>query len=700
MIQPFYFRSFEKGVVSHLPATKLTDVASPRALNAAFRHLEGGTLTIGRRPGFTETGALSAPRTIMAQAWFYYTEDGVTTIHHVVVADNGTLWSLSGGVATALTIPTGTGEFLSASVGTPADGVRFVQLNNVLLGFMQNGTHFKIYRLPSNSTLYVGRVGLPTPDAPTFSSSAAGSLNGTIDIEVTYYNSNTGTESSPSSYLTRSAVNEALTIAIPTTGPTEVDKVRVYLRKQELQIKFRRSAALEVALGTASVVLDFTDVQLNQMTLSAPAHPTVNDRPVASLRDATVHLSRVFVTDGSRLYYSQVGNGEQFDSQSVELVNPEDGQVLMALRTLNDETLGIWKERSVHGMLGQTVASWSFDQLIPELGCISTDSLIEGDGLLGWWSEQGPVAWSKASAPSVLTDATIKGLFESGVIYLNRRNRCKAGYDPLGHRFLFSLDRADTANPWSVVPWSTAHKAWESTYWDLGTIQSLALGKASTNEMRLFFSGAAEVVYEMSSRLRRDNATEDSADAYRLITAGTVNAVTLASGSPSVNARGSIARLINTRTLQVHRGTYALVGTTLTWTTPSSFTPAAGDIVVFDSGITEWDTVDSTAGAFENEKRFLQTYCDVWTNGDTPILVGAALGNERTRSWARATTIEANDKNATIEGPTLTGAVESHRRWLGRRARWLRLTFLGWYPLTDWHLSMLGFTASYEGDES
>jgi hypothetical protein len=695
---PTFFRSFEKGVVAHLPATKLTDVASPRAYNTAFRTSEGGTLTVGRRPGFRETAALTDTLiTLIAQAWFRYTETGTTTIHHIGVGSDGSLWELSSSGSTELTIPTGLGEFASATIGSVAEGVRFVQMNNVLLGFVRGGRNFKIYRLVGGSTLYVGTVGLPTPSAPTFNATAAGVMTGTIDVYCTWYNSRTDTESSPSATLSQAVTANSLTVNLPTVEPTEVDKIRVYMRKQELQTKFRRNAAMELASGTATITLNYTDSQLNQMTLSGPPTDTAFNQPPTGIRDACVHLSRVFLTDGSRFYYSRSGNGEQYDSLAEETANPDDGQLIMGLLSLTEETLGLFKERSIVGMAGQTPTSWSFDTLVPTLGCISTASLVEGDGKIGFWSEQGPCAWDKASPPRVLTDLTLKPLVDRGLVLLNRRDQCKAAFDSVNHRFLFTLDRTDSS-PWTIAPWSTVHQVWEAIAWDLGTVLSLTTGPSSSSEERVFFS-TSYVAYEMASRLYRDNATEASTDAYRTVVSGTVAAVVLSSGAPSVNARGSIARLIDVSGLEVHRSTYALVGTTLTWTTPSSFAPAAGDLVLFDGPVAEWDTVDSIAGSFERDKRFGQTYADVWTDGDTPILVGASIAGQTGKTQVWATTIARNNKDVARAGPTLTAPQLSHKRWLGRRARWIRLSFVGWYPLTDWQLSMLGYTAALLDDE-
>jgi hypothetical protein len=703
MQEPVYFRDFSKGVISNLPPTKLVDSASPRAFNTAFRAIEGGQMGLTRRPGYREIAKGSTDdTTLVAQAFFEYTEDGTTTRHHIGVASDGTLWELSGSGSTQLVPPVSAVEFASAVIAGVSAGVAFIQAKNMLLGWPRGtgATPFKIYRRTGLSTLYVGTIGLPRPDAPTFDSSIAGDTDGDIDYRVTWYNSHTGTESSPSETFSHTASMDAVTLGLPTNPPGEVNKIRLYVRKGTLQTKFYRSAAMEVAAGTPTIVVDLTDIEFTQLTLTGPTNDNANNPPPEGILCAAWHLSRAFISDGGHVFYSQVGNPEQFDPISDEPINPGDGQLIQGLLTVADDTLGVWKERSVHAIRGQTPASWDIDVLIPTSGTISGRSLVEGDGLLGWWSELGPVVWDKQGPPTLLVHETLMPLVKAGSLLLNRRDQALGAFDAIGHRFLFTLDRTDSS-PWTVAPWSTKFRVWEAIAWDLGAVSSLIQGPSTAAEPRVFFGGLKSVSYELSMRLARDAATEGSLLAYGLVESGTGSEIVLAQMSaPTVNPRGSVARVIDPVTLQVHRSTYTLVDMTLTWDEAADWVPPVGAPVIFDSGVVEWDSVDTVVGTPSNAKRVLQSYGELWTDGDTPIFIGMYRNNERTplRSWD--TTISANDKTAAaFVGPSISSTSRSHKRWAGYLCQWTRMSFVGWYPLTSWMLTLLGFTVVTHDDE-
>jgi hypothetical protein len=360
--------------------------------------------------------------------------------------------------------------------------------------------------------------------------------------------------------------------------------------------------------------------------------------------------------------------------------------------------LGIFKEGSIHGLLGQTVATWEHEELVPDLGCLSTASLCKGDGFFAFWSKRGPAVWQPGVAPTILTAETLSGLIKDGSLYVGRRDQCKAAFDAQGRRFLFTLDRTD-GSPFTVAPWSTMHRVWESIAWDLGSIYSMIAGPSAANETRIFFGGPKSVIYELSNTLKRDAATEASSGSWRYITAGTTAGVTLSSGSPTVNARGSVARLVDITTLQVHRSSYSLVGAELTWDEASSFEPGVGSVVVFDGPISEWDTVDSVIGAPHFEKRVLQTYAELWTTGDLPVFIGCYRDQSETPIRVFTPTIAKNAKDRERQGPVLSSTKRTHKRWGGYRAQWTRLRLVGWYPLCEWSLVHLGFSALHHDDE-
>jgi hypothetical protein len=699
---PLYFRDFSKGVVANLPPTKLVDTASPRAWNTAFRPVPGGTLTVSSRPGVREVGYLGNDSYVIAgQAFYHHTEDNATTVHHIVLTTSGLLFEIDSSGTHPITIPGGAHEF-PGELGPAPVGVVFVETKNSLFGFIRNGSNFKIWRRPTNSTLYVGTIGLPTPDPVTFQGTASGNCTGDIDFRVAWYNSSTDTESPMSEIYTRSATNEAITVNLPAGAPTEVDKFRIYVRNQGLQTVFARNSDMEIPVESTDFTLDLTDAQFNQLNLTGSPTETAYQGPPDKQLCACLHLARIFVSDGFSIRYSRPSNPEYFDIDSEEVAAEGQGQLILGLMSLNEDLLGVFKERSIQAMSGQTPAEWSWAQLVPDVGCISTRSLCRGDDAIGFWSQRGPCAWSLGSPPEVLTEQILEGRIKDQVVAKARRDQTLGIYDPQGRRLLWRLDLLHPEDPWSVVAWSTVHHVWESLGWDLGAgITSLAVGESDAYENRVFIGHQKGVIYELSNTLRRDAASEVSVNAWTTVNGGSTTQVRLADPAfvPTTNSRGSVARLIDIKTLQVYRSTYTLAGDILTWTTAAPFGPAAGSLLVFDAPVAEWDTVDTVVGAPSYEKRILQTYAELWTVGDTEMLLGLFRNSEPAPQVVWSTTIGKNATDRPRQGPVLTSAVRTHKRWAGRLAQWGRLRFVGWYPLCDWGLTLLGMTTVMHDDE-
>lgn len=700
---PSWIEDFSGGCVQHLPPTRLPANVSPRSWNTALRPVSGGSLLVTKRPGYrlvAHTGGATGS-TLVATGFYNYEEAGTITTHHVGVDTDGKVFELLYPTCTLLTIPTGTFGFPASTLAGVSNGVQFVQANNQLIGWVRGAKPFKVYRKPSDSTLYVGAVGIPAPTAPTLNTTSTGNLSGTVDFHLTYYNSTSGVESSAGSDLTIDitgtyGTTKTIKLNLPTTGPGEVTHVRVYLRKQQLQTDFYRNDTMQVTLGTATIDLSFTDPQLNAQILLSP-DTLENAPPPSTAICAWWHLARMFISDGKFLYYSKIGNSDQFDPASVENPGRGDGQRLTALRSLNDQVLGLFKERSIWGLIGSGVQTWSMQQLSGTFGTNSTLSLCEGDGLIGFWSENGPVIWDKSGEPQLLVNETLLPLVQNGTILLNRRDKILGAFDPVGHRFLWKLD---TSSPWSIAPWSTRYRVWEAIGWDLGTVTSMTLGPSSSAELRVFFGGPEHVLYELANTLRTDAASSESGTLWTTVVSGTTAGLVLAYGGAfAVNPYLSVARLISLSTLSVHRSTYTLNGSALTWDTASSFTPAVGDIVVFDCPAAEYATPAIQEGMPSQRHRILQTYMEAWSNADVPIVLGLFVDNVQTPRNKWLTTIARTNFITTGPGPSLTELVPRHKRWAGCQALWHQFRAILWYPLAEHGVTRFGWTSDIQGDE-
>jgi hypothetical protein len=687
MPETLYFRDFSQGVISNIPPTKLIESASPRAWNTAFTAAPGGTLQVGPRPGWLEFGATAETFPVTGHATFVHEAEGLTTTHQIVITANGKLYELKPG-APAVPIPIQPGDFLFDAIAGAQQGCTFVQAKNRLFGFTTGGTPFKVYRKTAETTLRVAAIGVRKPVLHPFTLSSVGPgvLSGVIDVRFAWYDSSTDTEGSPSEIFSYTATSNALTLFLPPyPAGSLADKVRVYIRKQTLQSRFFRSAALEVPITQELITLNFTDAELNRMTLTPAPTEQAYDPPPARLRAGCWHLGRLFVTDGRDLFYSQPGNPEQFDPASTELVSAGDGEMLMALASLSDDTLGCFKERSIWGMSGQLPATWRFSKL-SDTGTISTRSLAHGDDTWAFWSERGPTVWKPGSEPRLLVHETLEPFVKAGQLRTSIRDRSMVAFDGVGRRFLFGLDWT-TESPWSVAPWNTAFGVWESIAWDLGPLTSLSSGLSSgSNEPAIFLSGPESSLRELSSRLRRDGATEGSSGAFAeaLSVAGST---VMLDREPSIAQRSPIVRHINPRTLEVRRAPAVVVGALLEL---EDVLP--GDLLVFDGPVTEWDTVDTPLGRPEGDKRLLESYAELWASGDTPAFIGLLRDTEQLPIRVWQTVFRRTARHLPSEGPALMGTVQSHKRWVGCLAQWVRFRVVGYYPLTEWRLVQLGLS--------
>jgi hypothetical protein len=223
------------------------------------------------------------------------------------------------------------------------DRWQFAVANNIFFA-VSGESAFKLYL--NGTTPVLAQVGIPRPSSGlTAGPVSSGVMTGTFDVKVTWYNSATGTESSASDTVTTAFNSQKLSVTFAQAAPYGVDRFRVYIRKQGLQTGFYRDASMEYEeSGARYHEYNLTDLQLNNLTLEAP-DTAENDPPPAGITDICWHLSRLFATDGRKIYFSKIGNPEQFDPESIELVGIDDGQKIMAIYPLHENALAVFKER-------------------------------------------------------------------------------------------------------------------------------------------------------------------------------------------------------------------------------------------------------------------------------------------------------------------------------------------------------------------
>lgn len=694
------FEDFATGVISSVAPDKLPDTAFARAFNTAFLPAVGGTRQLLRRPGLRFSAqplATAGSYTAALAGWTMF--DGLTrNEHRINIQSDGTLWNDE----TSITLPTGGADFANSTL----DGTRwqFQEANNRLFGVSGAGDDdaFKLYRKTGINTVYAAPFGIAAPaNAPTQNTTAAGSMTGTYDFLVTYYNSDTGTESGISDTLSVTLAANNITINRNNSGyASEVTHWRLYVRKQSAQTQFWRDETMDYTIATASAVIDLADVDLQDLVTPAPTVGENAPCPPGTIALAW-HLSRMFATDGKDLYYSTVGNAEQFHlTNRKELVNPQDGQNIVGIRVLSKEVLAIFKERSIYILAGDDPTTWEVPKAVATtLGAYSRD-IAEGDGLFAFWSELGPAIWDGHGEPTLIANEVIRNYVKQGVLTLSSLTTdYPIEWDSNEHRFLFGVPTTGAAAEWTVVPFSSMHKAWEAGGWDLPTARCLASMPSTGGGRRVFIGTNEKAIYELIPDCKTDGAAnETGADLVHTATAVTSNTVAFAFASTvPVNPRGSVVRIIDPETLRVHRSVVtSITGTTtktvtLTTAFPTGETPSAGAIVVFDMPVFEWDS--RRAAKRWVKKRLHRAFLELATNGDTPMLMGVYVPGSAlpVRVFDPVfTATEDEEFSAAAAAASIDDAEANFKGRIGAAgfAWWARV--VGWYPDTRWALSRVG----------
>lgn len=229
---------------------------------------------------------------------------------------------------------------------------------------------------------YSGDAGIDAPTtAPTVADGGAGNLGaGDYTWVYTYYNEATGQESnySPaSSALTLAASHKASLSAIVPSTNVQVTHIRIYrsLVNQEGAYFF-----------SGQIIASATTYEDNvaQSSLDTRAS-TGNGVPPSSTHLIEIFGERIWLSDGTSVYFSELGMGESFRSTSVINVFPDDGHTVRVLHAFGARLI-VGKSNSVHYITGTDRESFAVTTLADRDGCPAGDSMASGSGYLFWFT--------------------------------------------------------------------------------------------------------------------------------------------------------------------------------------------------------------------------------------------------------------------------------------------------------------------------
>ncbi len=475
---------FTSGVVTSGEPDQIPRSASPRAWNSFLADAgPDGAVPSTRRGLSTVNTTQIAATPIHGQFAYRRLASGAYTRYHLILGLDGKL----GHVASD---PGGAGTYTSISAtaftaSSPRPDI--VQAAN--MAFFLNGTDAKKLR---ETTLETFGIVAPS-SAPSLAGGAAGTPTGTYEARVTYYNNNTGHESSagPTSSTVTVTADIVEFTSVPVSADAQVTHRRIYIRNVNTQANFYQAGTI-ADNSTTTFSWNAADTTL----ITRGPDEDENDPPPSGVRVLAWHRSRMFVADDTKIYYSKQGLPEAFDPENYEYISPNDGQKITALFSYGDLLL-IWKERSLYGLFGVDPEIWQVRLLSADVGCTSHQSVKSVDTTLYWWSEKGPIEYAGLGAkPSLIGQALIRDQITPSTLAFGELNDVVVAIDPVQELVLFAVAELGKTRNTIVLPWSYRLKCWVSNKWDpLGGVASLATIYDDTGRPWVYYGSYAGQVF-------------------------------------------------------------------------------------------------------------------------------------------------------------------------------------------------------------
>ncbi len=481
-------RDWAGGVITALEPDEIPSNASPRVLNGCFVSVGGGKAVTAKRRGMRCMNAtpITGSPAIIGQHEFAHLSSGVLSRYGLKISNSGRIdWMNTGGTLTTIDATGLTAGDLYPDIVTASNRA-----------FIVNGTDRKKVAIVAGSPV-VQNFGITRPVVGTFSGSAgaAGIPNATYELRVVYYNGNTGALSSASdtASATVTLTSDKLDVAnVPVSPDSQVTERWIFVRNIATMRNFYFVHNIADNVSTSATGIDWTDANL---IIVAP-DTAENDPPPAGVKYIAWHRGRLFVADDSQLYYSKELLPEAFDPDNVESVNPDDGQKLTGLAVLGNALI-IFKTNSMYTLVGDDPAEWSVQQLDPDIGAISHRSIDTADGILYWWSEQGPASWISGSPRLIGQDLipTLCGPTGDGVNYDQQHLIC-SGVDFVNRRILWGVPGSGQTRNTKILSYNLALQRFEGM-WDPMDVASFGVAEDLEGQPWLFLGGYRGQVFKV-----------------------------------------------------------------------------------------------------------------------------------------------------------------------------------------------------------
>jgi hypothetical protein len=464
------------GVVTNQQVDDIPPNASPRARDSALLHVAGQRASVMRRRGLTtiNTTPISGSPAIIGQLFYSKVSSGVITRYHLLISDNGRLDLRNSDNTTSAADGSAATPFTSGSYYPDSAVANF-------LAFICNSQEAKKY----NGT-NVQKWGIAAPSgAPTLTDSGVGGTpSGTYEGFITYYNSATDHESSPGpTSSTVTVASKKIHFSWSASSDAQVTHARLYIRNTATQPFFYR--VTEVAIGTTTYDANFTDASL--ITKAPISHQY--DPPPTGTKLCEWHYSRMFVSDGTDVYFSEEDKPEAFNpTNTLPGINTSEGEEVTALHTSNGVLL-ITKRSKTYMLIGDSPDNWRVELLDPSIGCVSTRGMLTVDGVSRWWSLKGMVEWTGGDLITPIAQLLIAPTVDPTALDFSQLNLVVAGEDPTNGRIVWALPEISKTRNTLYLPYNYRLRAWDSDGWRAIDAASLCSVEDSTGVPYLYCGG-------------------------------------------------------------------------------------------------------------------------------------------------------------------------------------------------------------------
>ena len=466
------------GVAPATDATFSDITCSPHGYNSALASATAGKPFIQKRMGLATINDAPVTGSPAIIGQFTYTQLSTATDYNLLVSDSGQLaYRDTGGTVTIISSP------FTAGMHYP----HFAVAND--LCFIVNGSDAK--KLRGNVVENFGIV-RPTVGSLAGAAGAAGGPNGTYELRETFYNGNTGHESSASntSAATVTVTNQKISVTnVAISSDAQVTARRIYVRNTATQSLFYLAGTISDN-STTTITLDFLDANLVTVAPST----TENNPPPSGIKYLAFHQGRLFAATDSGLYWSALNKPEAFDPLNYDPVNASDGQKIMATHSAH-EILMILKEGRFYVLYGSDPNAWYIKLASPDYGCLSFRTVLTRNGATWWYSNHGIVNWPGAGdvAPigrRYLGDTT--DTIDAG----NIATACACG-DDANSRLLFAVPELGQSRATMILPINYLLNVFESDKWDPMDVASLGEAKDAVGVWRPFLGNYAGQVFQV-----------------------------------------------------------------------------------------------------------------------------------------------------------------------------------------------------------